>query len=422
MKKITLIILLGFSTAVFSQGPWEFSNTLDGWTSGASYGLNSDHITFTLNSGNTTVLEHATLNVNGDNNAIVAVTLKNTSDGSGPTELRATFKKDDGSGNINRKELALDNNDNSLRTYYIDLSNSNWNNDSHDGASTVTDRGEQFFQIHLRSSTGSGETVEIHKIEFLAFEPKPELVSYTFETDTDEEGWVFNGVQDNYTVASDVLNIELPATTVNDEIVEFDQTEYQIDADSYDYVNIIYRNESENDEFRFQFRSIENNYGNLYGVNMTLTENMISPSFGLMQIDLKNISSNSWKGTTFDFRILIRNEEEQANNPAFSNDITTPGNFIIESITFSNVSLLGNEEETIGNAIISLYPNPANNLLNIKSSTPIDSIEIHNILGQRITSIQGSNQIDVSNLTNGTYTCKIYLEDGSVIIKRFVKQ
>ena len=60
--------------------------------------------------------------------------------------------------------------------------------------------------------------------------------------------------------------------------------------------------------------------------------------------------------------------------------------------------------------------------LNLPSSTPIDSIEIHNILGQRITSIQGSNQIDVSNLTNGTYTCKIYLEDGSVIIKRFVKQ
>jgi len=53
---------------------------------------------------------------------------------------------------------------------------------------------------------------------------------------------------------------------------------------------------------------------------------------------------------------------------------------------------------------IGLYPNPVSNILNIKGSTTSDlSIVIYNVLGEEMIFKKGTDQIDLSSLTNGIY-------------------
>ncbi len=56
------------------------------------------------------------------------------------------------------------------------------------------------------------------------------------------------------------------------------------------------------------------------------------------------------------------------------------------------------------------YPNPVNNVLNVSLNQIIDSIEVYNLLGQKvITATPNANQtqLDVSNLTEGAYLVKV---------------
>ena len=53
---------------------------------------------------------------------------------------------------------------------------------------------------------------------------------------------------------------------------------------------------------------------------------------------------------------------------------------------------------------IELYPNPVSNILNIKGIATFEqSIIIYNVLGQEMLTTKGTNQIDLSSLTNGIY-------------------
>jgi hypothetical protein len=73
-----------------------------------------------------------------------------------------------------------------------------------------------------------------------------------------------------------------------------------------------------------------------------------------------------------------------------------------------------------------VYPNPANQILNIQiSPTLIQGIEIFNMIGQRVISDQNINQsnatIDVSRLSKGIYVLKIYTANGLYNYKFSIK-
>ncbi|HLW31395.1 MAG TPA: T9SS type A sorting domain-containing protein [Aequorivita sp.] len=88
-------------------------------------------------------------------------------------------------------------------------------------------------------------------------------------------------------------------------------------------------------------------------------------------------------------------------------------------IWFENKGPLSIEENTTN--LFSIYPNPANNLLNIKSKTPISQITIHNNIGQLLLSSTKENQVDISALSEGIYFVKISDENGLTEIKNIVK-
>ena len=95
----------------------------------------------------------------------------------------------------------------------------------------------------------------------------------------------------------------------------------------------------------------------------------------------------------------------------------------------SFVSVVGIEENDVSE--ISLFPNPANDILNITSSETISEIEIVNTLGQVVKRIEVNSDnavCNVEDLTSGVYVVRIYgnprTSTGSVsgIMRKFVKE
>ena len=71
------------------------------------------------------------------------------------------------------------------------------------------------------------------------------------------------------------------------------------------------------------------------------------------------------------------------------------------------------------NYTVDIFPNPANNKININADIPFQSVEIYNIEGKQVLSSKNSKSIDVSLLTNGIYIIAIHTNT-SVIRKKLL--
>ena len=81
----------------------------------------------------------------------------------------------------------------------------------------------------------------------------------------------------------------------------------------------------------------------------------------------------------------------------------------------------GVENESL--VTLNMYPNPASDVLNISSQSTINTVEIFNVLGQKVITMQvedTSAEINVSNLNAGVYLIK-YEINNSISTKKFVK-
>lgn len=75
------------------------------------------------------------------------------------------------------------------------------------------------------------------------------------------------------------------------------------------------------------------------------------------------------------------------------------------------------------NVTFSIYPNPANNLVNIKTDLSIDNIDVVNMLGQTVKTYTNitNKSIDISTLNNGVYFLNITAEGKTQSI-RIIKE
>jgi hypothetical protein len=100
--------------------------------------------------------------------------------------------------------------------------------------------------------------------------------------------------------------------------------------------------------------------------------------------------------------------------------VTLDGNRIIDN------SILGLADLSLENGI-SLYPNPAQNLVTIKNSNSVqlDQLAIYDVYGRLINTIdlrdmQQEKIINVSDLTSGIYMLQLQ-RNGASITKRLIK-
>lgn len=80
--------------------------------------------------------------------------------------------------------------------------------------------------------------------------------------------------------------------------------------------------------------------------------------------------------------------------------------------------------KTFALANINMYPNPANNVLNIDAKSSIENVSIYNLLGQEVMSEtvnKQSTSLNIANLQSGVYVVKTAI-DGNIASSKFVKQ
>ena len=66
---------------------------------------------------------------------------------------------------------------------------------------------------------------------------------------------------------------------------------------------------------------------------------------------------------------------------------------------------------------ISIYPNPAIDMFHVNSDIPVGKVEIFNIIGKKIKTIENvdSNTFNVADLRNGIYLVRIFSEHNKVL-------
>jgi hypothetical protein len=92
----------------------------------------------------------------------------------------------------------------------------------------------------------------------------------------------------------------------------------------------------------------------------------------------------------------------------------------IDSIVFD--STLSTADFGNANNTITLFPNPAQEVLNISSSNSITNIEVYDLLGKKVASNNNAKNVNVAALGKGAYIVKVVQENGSVVAKQFIKE
>ena len=111
-------------------------------------------------------------------------------------------------------------------------------------------------------------------------------------------------------------------------------------------------------------------------------------------------------------------------------DELTSYDFYVQSIcTGNNSNWIGPFNATTLNILnpvdkkASIYPNPNNKIFNVQSSSNIKSIEILDIIGNTIKSLNYQSnlfQVNIEEKPSGIYFIKLNYQDGNYIIKRVI--
>lgn len=92
------------------------------------------------------------------------------------------------------------------------------------------------------------------------------------------------------------------------------------------------------------------------------------------------------------------------------------GSIVVSEVVSSSNKLFNSDIE------VSVFPNPAVDMLNIESATPVQSFRIMNMMGQEVFSGRAnSNNVNVSGLAAGTYSIIAEVEEGMKALT-FVKK
>ena len=102
-----------------------------------------------------------------------------------------------------------------------------------------------------------------------------------------------------------------------------------------------------------------------------------------------------------------------SNNPT----VNTVTNFTINT----NYCLALNIKESDKNSVLEIYPNPANNSLNINSNYGIIKSTVYDVTVRIVLSSDDQTSIDVSKLNSGLYFIKIKTEQGE-FSRKFIKE
>lgn len=107
--------------------------------------------------------------------------------------------------------------------------------------------------------------------------------------------------------------------------------------------------------------------------------------------------------------------------PAAGNSVVNTVGFDDVNILYTNNSVLSTNEVNTKTAVLSLYPNPASDFLNIKSDEKIKSVSVFDMAGRKIEVKADNNQVDVRHLQSGSYIIAVETANG-IVSEKFIKK
>ncbi|MDD2961557.1 MAG: T9SS type A sorting domain-containing protein [Muribaculaceae bacterium] len=90
----------------------------------------------------------------------------------------------------------------------------------------------------------------------------------------------------------------------------------------------------------------------------------------------------------------------------------------VTGITFADYKLKGAGVETVGNEVLSIYPNPATEILNL---TVAADVEVYSLQGALVAKAANTTTVDVNALASGIYFAKLTVDGNTTTIK-FIKK
>ncbi|MGB0887349.1 MAG: T9SS type A sorting domain-containing protein [Vicingaceae bacterium] len=156
----------------------------------------------------------------------------------------------------------------------------------------------------------------------------------------------------------------------------------------------------------FNFNVINNN-GDVTFTNTSNNDNTYHWSFGDGNTSSLENPTHTYTGSnnTYNVELIIYSMDS-----CFSDTITQ-----IVDISATGIIDINKNNQFI------LYPNPANDFIELKTNFNYTSITIVDITGKAIKQVQSQTRIDVSSLSKGIYFIQLIGEENT-IVKKFVKE
>ena len=468
--KITYLFLF-LPLLIFAQGPFNFDTTTEGFTCNSSGGAAGAHtvtqsagdlrVDFVTGTGNNPTIRKTDAGIDADTNInFIEIRLKNVSTISYLRLCPATT-------GTNYGNVLISSADTEYHTYFIDVTAWTGNPVGIDimcKKNTVASGSGQAY------TPAAGEYILIDYIKPLAYLVTPEVNVFNFDTTT--EGFT------NLTRSAAVQTTESSRATLMINCTTVASTNAKVALSSLlahvegtnKYAHITLKNTSTNTLFQLNgkatvlgiagvattfnpiqtYTSSDADY-KTYDFDLTTWDN------GYQFPELNFAVKDTWSATPVTYAV---NDEVISSNSTYKNltgintanspraDIIanaaavpalpqnwelvgTEGalldltNFVyIDSIVFDNVvpSALGTADFGYANNTISLYPNPAQEVLNISSSNSITKIEVYDMQGRNVASNINASVVNVAALLKGAYIVKVVQENGSVVAKQFIKK
>jgi len=142
------------------------------------------------------------------------------------------------------------------------------------------------------------------------------------------------------------------------------------------------------------------------------------------EIKVSNTKINEWEELTFNFssRIGDRSCDQIIIFPDYPSARTAGSTNYWDNISFSGTT--GVKDNKMAENI-TMYPNPVQDKLVIKSEQEINQVIISNLLGQNIKTVVVNNreaEIDLSQVSSGNYFISFKLADGQLATQKLIKK
>jgi hypothetical protein len=443
-----ILPLLTFAQEFNSPGATD-GFTIVGTTTNTLAGNGTD-LVLTMNQGGNPIIATATAGINADANNYLEIRLKNNST---TDQLRFAPVNP---ATAPYQNITISKVDTSYKTYYVDITT--WTGT----VNVVTITGKPVSGSY--QYVGSGETISIDYIRSIV--TVPTTMKNTFDFDSTTEGFTILS-RSTAVQATDspraTLKINCTTASPNNAKVTLSSLLYHVEG-ANKYAHITLKNTSANTLFQLN--------GKVLGVgtafNPIQTYTFSDTDYKIYDFDLSTWDSGSQfpelnfavKNTWLATSTYVINDQVTSSNSTYKNltgintanspraDIianaaavpTLPQNWelvgtegalldltnfvYIDSIVFDNVipSALGTADFGNTKNTISLYPNPAQEVLNISSSNCITNIEVYDLLGKKVASNNNASVVNVATLEKGAYIVKVVQDNGSVVAKQFIKK